>query len=115
MKTPAGHQCKFYYEDFNRGRDTQECRLIDANKASIPWEPSDCTDCPIPGILRANGDPNLVLQGNIKNNFWKFGRKFEVSAFCSKHLIDVDEPHIGCTACAAERPSLEDIFGNLSE
>ena len=31
MRTPAGKECRFYYQDYNRGRNVQECRLIKAN------------------------------------------------------------------------------------
>src|SRR5688572_8219728 len=27
MRTPAGKECDFYYEDFHRGRELQECRI----------------------------------------------------------------------------------------
>jgi hypothetical protein len=41
-------------------------------------------------------------------------RKVEVKAFCSRHLIDVDQPHVGCPQCAKERPGLQKLFGDES-
>ena len=113
MKTPAGTECRFYYENFHRGRSEQECRLIDANPNSDAWKPEDCAKCPVPAILQANSDPNLVLEAKISKGFLGFGRKIEVKAFCSKHLIDVPEPRIGCPKCAKEKPGLDELFKDL--
>ena len=32
MRTPAGTECKFFYANYFRGRNQQECRLIAANR-----------------------------------------------------------------------------------
>jgi hypothetical protein len=111
MRTPAGTECAHYYEDFNRGRAIQICRLAQANPESMAWEPRDCSNCPVPAILRANGSPHLELKLTIKRGFLGLGRKLEVSAFCSKHLIEVEEPKVGCPQCSAERPGLAALFG----
>ena len=114
MRTPAGKECRFYYENFHRGRSDQECRLIDGNPSSEAWHPNDCQSCPVPAILAANSDPNLVLEGAVKKGFLNmFGRRIELKAFCSKHLVDVPEPKVGCPQCAREKPGLQDLFGNL--
>lgn len=113
MRTPAGKECRFYYENFHRGRSDQECRLIDANPNSPAWRPSDCANCPVPAILQANSSPNLVLEGRIKKGVLGIGRHVVVKAFCSKHLIDVPEPRVGCPKCAKERPGLSELFTDL--
>lgn len=113
MKTPAGKECRFYYQDYHRGNETQECRLIQANPNSKPWKPADCFNCPVPDILRANSNPNLVLEAKIKEGFLGFSRRVEVTAFCSKHLIDVPKPQVGCPECAKEKPGLQKLFGDL--
>jgi hypothetical protein len=112
MRTPAGQECRFYYENFHRGRSDQECRLLDANpKNKLAWHPSDCGKCPVPAILQANSSPDLVLEAKINKGILNlFGRKVEVRAFCSKHLIDVAEPRVGCPECAKEKPGLSDLF-----
>lgn len=112
MKTPAGKECRFYYQDFHRGRSEQVCRLVEASPQSATWQPKDCTACPVPDILQANGNPNLVLQGVIHKGFLGLNRRMEVRAFCSKHVIDVPQPHVGCPQCARERPNLESLFGD---
>jgi hypothetical protein len=111
MRTPAGQECQFYYQDFHRGASTQECRLIDANLNSEAWKPADCATCPVPGILLANSSPNLILQATIKKGFLKLNRRVEVRASCSRHLIEVAEPHIGCPQCAREKPGLIALLG----
>ena len=112
MRTPAGKECRFYYQNFHRGHSDQECRLIQANPRSSEWKPSDCNSCPVPDILQANSSPDLVLEGSIKSGMLGFNRRVEVSAFCSKHLVDVQKPHVGCPQCAKEKPGLQALFGD---
>lgn len=111
MKTPAGQECRFYYQNFHRGRSDQECRLILGNVRSPEWRPKDCYQCPVPEILRANNSPDLVLEGIVRKGFLGFNRRIEVRAFCSRHLVDVAQPEVGCPQCAAEKPGLRDLFG----
>ncbi|MBK7217064.1 MAG: hypothetical protein IPH95_08415 [Candidatus Promineofilum sp.] len=57
--------------------------------------------------------PNLVLEATVKPGILGIGRHVEVRAFCSRHLIDVEKPEVGCPQCAAERPGLRELFGDL--
>lgn len=109
MITPAGDECRFYYEDFHRGRSTQECRLIGRNPDSEPWEPSLCGSCPVPGILRANASPHLALEGRVVRRFFVF-KRVEVYAVCGKHLIELEDPHVGCPRCRAETLGAEVVL-----
>ena len=111
MRTPAGQECRYYYADYFRGKEREECRLIDQNPASEPWRPELCKSCPVPGILRANACPNMVLEGLVKKGFLGLSRKVEVSAVCSKYLVPVPEPKVGCGHCHEARsgPSLFDL------
>lgn len=111
MRTPAGSECKHYYEDFNRGREIQQCRLARLNPDSLAWRPDDCARCPVPAILRANNSPDMTLTLTIKRGFLGIGRRVELDAFCSKHMIAIREAPVGCPQCNAERPSLEALFG----
>ncbi|MEM7800594.1 MAG: hypothetical protein AAF633_15465 [Chloroflexota bacterium] len=113
MINPDGKPCRFYYENFHRGRSDQECRLVDANIKSPEWRPSDCASCPVPAILASNSDPNLILEATVKSGFLGFARKVEVKAFCSKHLVDVKKPAVGCPQCAKEKPGLAQLFGDI--
>ncbi|GAB1422096.1 hypothetical protein MASR2M15_23070 [Anaerolineales bacterium] len=97
MRTPSGRECKFYYEDFNRGRNKQECRLVKGNPDSKAWRVSDCAACPIPNILSANASPDMGLKLSIKSGFMGLGRKYEVQAICLKHGEVIEDPYVGCT------------------
>jgi hypothetical protein len=111
MLTPAGRECRFYYQDYHRGHSEEDCRLIRGNPRSPSWEQKDCSNCPVPDILQANSSPDLVLEATVKSGILGLGRKVEVTAFCSKHLIDVEKPNVGCPKCALERPGLRELFG----
>lgn len=112
MRTPSGQECRFYYQNFHRGRSEQECRLLQNNPRSPEWQPKDCAVCPVPEILRSNSSPDLVLEGTAKSGFLGFNRRVEVKAFCSRHLVDVPQPQVGCPQCAKERPGLQELFGD---
>jgi hypothetical protein len=106
MRTPAGQECRYYYEDFYRGNSVQECRLIDANRQSEPWEPRLCTRCPVPAILRANACPNMVLEGKAVRRWFGFIRRVEVYAICATHFVEVEDPYVGCGHCHPDAPQL---------
>jgi hypothetical protein len=110
MITPAGKECRYYYADYYRGRETQECRLIGRNPHSEGWTPALCKNCPVPGILLANACPNLVLEGKVVKGLLGLRRKVRVTAVCSKHLVEVEKPHVGCGHCHEEGPGL-DLLG----
>ena len=103
MRTPAGTECPYYYEDYFRGREKQECRLIARNPASEPWRPGMCAGCPVPRIAMANHCPNLALEARVARGFLGLGRRVEVKAVCSLHLVDVAEPQVGCGHCHEHR------------
>ena len=101
MHTPAGKECRYYYEDFHRGRETQECRLIQQNPRSLPWTPDLCAKCSVPEILRANGSPSLRLELTSSKRFGLISQ-LKVDAYCSKHASPMANPIVGCAECAAE-------------
>jgi len=102
MITPVGRECRYYYADYFRGRETQECRLIGRNRQPEAWTPALCKNCPVPGILLANACPNLVLEGRAVRILFGLRRKVRVLAVCSKHLVEVEHPHAGCGHCHEE-------------
>lgn len=111
MRTPAGKECRHYYEDYNRGRDVQECRLIKQNPDSMHWRPGDCANCPVPDILNANASPHLELKVTVTTRFMGFGRKVQVEAFCRDEPISLSEAYTGC---AEDKPGL-DLFRQALE
>jgi hypothetical protein len=66
----------------------------------------------VPEILAANSNPDLVLEATVRKGVLGLGRRVEVKAFCSRHLVDVDEPRVGCRQCALERPGIQQLFDN---
>lgn len=114
MKTPAGQECRYYYADFNRGRHVQACRLIEENKQSPDWQPSDCARCVVPEVLRANASPTMRLTLTVRPGLiFGIGRHLELSAFCSKHNIPISDPFVGCEQCNAERPAIHAFLDSL--
>lgn len=99
MRTPAGFECRHFYADYHRGRNKQDCRLIERSATGERWTPEACKQCPVPKILLANACPNLVLEARVQKTWAGFGRKVLVSAMCTKSLQDVAEPHVGCGQC----------------
>lgn len=100
MRTPSGVECRYYYEDFYRGRSVQECRLLAHSPHSLPWEPRVCSTCPVPEILRANNCPHMELHGRLVRRWLR--KRVEVSAYCIEHRVAVDDPHVGCGRCHPE-------------
>lgn len=96
MRTPAGKECRHYFQDFHRGRSTQECRLVKYNPQSMRWRPGDCSQCPIPDILNANASPDLRLELTIKSRFLGLGRQLDVEAYCRDEPIPLENAYTGC-------------------
>lgn len=99
METPAGKECRYFYGDYYRGRNNEECRLLSSASPPQNWTPELCFTCPVPEIQMANACPNMILEGKVERTFPLLKRKVKVGAFCSKTLRDVPEPKIGCGEC----------------
>ncbi|MBI5300907.1 MAG: hypothetical protein HY868_02130 [Chloroflexi bacterium] len=104
MKTPFGQECKYYYADYYRGKNTQECRMIAANPDSAPWNPALCKTCPAPKFLRANACPNLVFRGRVAKSFFGLLRQVKVEAGCREYRVQVDQLQVGCGKCHLHKP-----------
>jgi hypothetical protein len=107
MITPAGKECPHYYEDFNRGRSSQECRLVKDNLDSMRWRPRDCARCSVPEIVRANASPHMKLSLTIRGALLGFVRQMKVEAWCMKHEIPIENPYVGCPLDAEENDALK--------
>ena len=101
MRTLAGTECRYYFEDHFRGRERRECRLLPA-AAAHEWRPQLCSRCPVPRILLANACPNLVLSAGVRTLWLGLGRHMEIAARCRKSGEAVREPEIGCGQCHLE-------------
>jgi hypothetical protein len=106
MRTPAGVECKYFYGDYYRGRNHEECRLLLENGQK--WESKLCRTCPIPSITRANACDSMRLTATIKRiASTKFKPSVQITAFCEKTNRDVREPQIGCGDCHPMPPAFE--------
>jgi hypothetical protein len=97
MRTPAGKECKYFYGDYYRGRNHEECRLL--KDANLEWVPRHCEQCPIPDIRLANSCDNLVYTPELRKIFFFTKAQVEVTAYCTKTNQIVKEPRIGCGEC----------------
>ena len=103
MKTPAGTECKFFYGDYYRGRDHEECRLLGSS-----WRRDLCRTCPVPGIERANACEFMRLHGTVVRPLSAvFQRRVQVTTFCEKTERSGFDPHIGCGICHPVPPVFE--------
>lgn len=99
MRTPAGTECKYFFGDYFRGKNHEECRLIGNAVPPHHWTPDLCQKCPVPRILLANSCPNMILSAQVKRAFLGIKRQVVVSAYCTKSQTDVKEPEVGCGQC----------------
>ena len=97
MQTPAGKECKYFYGDYFRGRNHEECRLLEDNDLS--WSAYMCQDCPIPDILLANSCEHQQFIPELKRPLLIKRPIVKVTAFCTKTEQTVNEPRIGCGQC----------------
>ncbi len=106
MRTPAGFECRYFYGDYYRGRNQEECRLIGNAAPPKNWTPDLCRTCPVPAILRANACPSLELRGEVERTMLGLRRRVKVSAYCTRSEKAVAEPEVGCGLCHP----LPDVF-----
>ncbi len=107
MRTPAGKDCKYYFEDHFRGREKQECRLLQRNPQGGRWKPAHCRDCPVPDIMRQNACPNMALEGRVHKSLLGLREQIKIYAICTSTLREVTDPAIGCGECHLHRPGTQ--------
>ncbi len=98
---PEPVDCKYFYGDYFRGRDHEECRLLEAspdNRRS--WQRKLCDTCPVPEIVRATSSRGLALEAAVTRKFLR--ERVEITfAVCTEHMLELDDP-AHCPACEAE-------------
>ena len=99
MRTPAGKECSYFYGNYHRGANHEECRLIGLRNPPLGWSADLCEKCPVPEIQRANACPNMTLTAVVNRGFLGFNRKVVVQAYCKKIHDFVKDPMIGCGHC----------------
>jgi len=99
MRTPAGQECKYFYGDYYRGRELEECRLLKSSNPPQNWQPKLCNSCPVPEILQANVCEHMQLNARVQRLFFILPPEVVVDAYCDKSQNRVSEPHVGCGQC----------------
>ncbi|MFN8446261.1 MAG: hypothetical protein U0175_36055 [Caldilineaceae bacterium] len=101
MEKPVS--CRYFYGDYFRGKNKEECRLLAANPNNErPWQRKHCNTCPVPEIVIASNSRDLALEAEIKRKFL-WSEQVEITlAVCSKHVRELSDP-LYCPDCAAER------------
>jgi hypothetical protein len=95
MKTPAGMECKYFFGDYYRGRDHEECRFLESS-----WTRDLCRTCPVPSINRANACEFMHLRAEVTRPLSAvFKRRVKVTSFCEKTERAGFDPYIGCGEC----------------
>lgn len=103
MRTPAGTECEYFFGDYYRGRNHEECRLL-----GPAWSRELCRTCPVPSIGLANACEFMQLRGEVTRPLTAaFQRRVKVTAFCEKTKRSGFDPHIGCGDCHPLPPLFE--------
>lgn len=97
MLTPAGKECRYFYGDYYRGRQHEECRLL--NAAGLKWRSYLCQKCPIPEIVQANACEHMQFHPRLERAFVLMQPQVKIKTTCSKCECDVDQPRVGCGQC----------------
>lgn len=106
MKTPYGFECRWFYGNYFRGRDLEECRLLTAPSDRSRWKSNLCRTCPVPSIENANACQNMHLHATVSSGILGFGKHMQISASCTLSQGVVREPQLGCGKCH----DLKDLF-----
>jgi hypothetical protein len=98
MRTPAGKECSYFFGDYYRGRNLEECRLLKASNQQ--WTPDLCKSCPVPSIELANACQFMRLRATVARPLTALlQRRVQITAYCEKTHRNVVEPHVGCGEC----------------
>ncbi|GJQ51840.1 MAG: hypothetical protein HKUEN02_06870 [Anaerolineaceae bacterium] len=100
MKNPYSVECPYFYGDYFRGKNVEECRLL--KTSGERWTRDLCKTCPVPEISRANACVHMRLRGKVARPFSAaFMRRMQIYAYCDKVKKPVAEPRVGCGECHA--------------
>src|SRR4030043_7320 len=99
MRTPAGKECRYFYGDYYRGREHEECRLLNAAVPSLSWRRDLCNTCPVPEIQMANSCSHMSLRPELWRPFPFLKTQVRVKVACSQTGKRDFDPHIGCGQC----------------
>jgi hypothetical protein len=109
MRTPAGKECRYFYGDYYRGRNNEECLLLKSTNPPLPWKAELCSSCPVPEILMANACTNMEFSARLDRPFPFTKQKVGIIPVCRKTGKTGFDPHVGCGNCT----ELPDIFSKF--
>lgn len=100
MEKPVN--CRYFYGDYFRGKNKEECRLLAANPQNTRrWKRALCDTCPVPELLIASDCRELALEATVMRRFLR--DQVEVTfAVCTKHMLELEDP-LHCPKCAEEK------------
>ena len=98
---PNPVNCRYFYRDYHRGKNVEECRLLDENPNNArQWKRKLCDSCPVPELIIVSNSRDLILEAEVKRRFLR--DYVEVTfAVCGKHMIELEDGR-HCPACTAE-------------
>lgn len=99
MQTPFGKECRYFYGDYHRGKNHEECRLLEPTISARKWTSKLCKSCPVPSIILANACQFMVFKGQVSEGILGLGKSMKIKTFCEKSQRFVTEPQIGCGEC----------------
>jgi hypothetical protein len=111
MKTPAGKECRYFFGDYYRGRNHEECRLLSSTSPQLAWKPELCFTCPVPGIQMANACDFMNLKPRLVRQLPLLKKEVRVDTYCSKTNRSGFDPHIGCGECHHLPSMFKDVIG----
>lgn len=99
--------CRYFYGDYFRGREHEECRLLEASPDNKrPWKRKLCDTCPVPEILRNSNSTNVALEAKVTRRFLR--ERVEVTfAVCTEHMEQLEDP-LYCPACAEHDDAVQE-------
>lgn len=102
--------CRYFYGDYHRGKNQEECRLVGVNPANgRAWRRKLCDTCPVPELLLTSNSRDLMLEAEVKRKLLR--DRVEVTfAVCAKHMVELDDAR-HCPQCAAEQRGGSGGFG----
>jgi hypothetical protein len=99
MRTPAGKECPYFYGDYYRGRQREECRLLLDADPPLPWRRDMCATCTVPDIMLANACPHMRLTPRLERPFPFIKQQVRIVPSCGKSGRKGFDAHIGCGQC----------------
>lgn len=93
--------CRYFFGDYHRGKNKEECRLLDANPNNQrPWHRSLCDRCPVPALIVESNSRELMLEAEVRRRFLR-ENVVVTFAVCARHMTELDDAR-HCPMCARE-------------